>query len=170
MTLRLILMRHAKSDWGATDGGDHDRRLNPRGRETAPVMGRWCAANGHLPDLVLCSTARRTVETWDGMAPSFDPLPALAHARLLYHAEPADMLSLLRKQTPPTVMLIGHNPGMGDLARLLLESPPDDPAFAKYPTAAITVMAFDMADWTDVKPGSAQLVVFATPKTVDAAT
>ncbi len=168
MTRHLILMRHAKSDWGSNAAGDHDRPLNPRGRAAALAIGRWCAAAGHVPDLVLCSTARRTVETWQAMAPSFDPAPELTHQQSLYHAEPAQMLSLLQKQSRRTIMLLGHNPGIGDLAQSLLARPPDDPAFAQYPTAAVTVMAFGCASWADVGPGRGQLMAFTTPARIDA--
>ncbi|MBL4558811.1 MAG: histidine phosphatase family protein [Rhodobacteraceae bacterium] len=64
-------MRHAKSDWGDPTRADHDRPLNRRGRRAAPLIGRWLAAQGAIPDAVLTSSARRTRETWDRMAPAF---------------------------------------------------------------------------------------------------
>ena len=65
-TRRLILLRHAKSDW--PDVPDRDRPLAKRGRRDAPKIGRWLREHGYLPDIVICSDARRTRQTWDRVA------------------------------------------------------------------------------------------------------
>jgi phosphohistidine phosphatase len=81
MTRTLILIRHAKSDWEHPALDDHDRPLNARGQRSAPRIGAWLAAQGLAPDAVLCSTARRTRETWQGIATRLPgaPEPVFSH-------------------------------------------------------------------------------------------
>ena len=162
MTLTLILVRHAKSDHPAgTD--DHDRPLNERGRTDAPRMGAWLSRRGHAPERVLCSTARRAVETWEGLREGGLDAPA-TFERNLYHAAPDTMTDMLRERTERSLMIVGHNPGMGLLAAGLAADPPDDGAFLRYPTCAVTVLRFDGADWSSAAPGTGDVVDFAVPR------
>jgi phosphohistidine phosphatase len=156
---RLILMRHAKSDW-RFDQPDHDRPLNPRGIRSARALGDWLRAQGHVPDSALVSTSLRTRETWGLLGldqpARFEPT--------LYHAEPAAMLALLAGANGDKVLLLGHNPGIAALAQALVTAPPDDPRFADYPTGATTVMALDIAEWRQITPGMATVQDFVIPR------
>lgn len=160
---RLILIRHAKSDW-SEPLPDHDRSLNRRGRHAAVAIGDWLAQHGFLPDLALCSTALRAVETWQRLSAR---LPGPVETRFLgalYHAAPGTMLTTLRREgRGGCVAMIGHNPGIGALAAALVANPPDHPRFADYPTAATTVIDFD-ADWPDITPGSGRCTAFVVPR------
>jgi phosphohistidine phosphatase len=168
----LILMRHAKSAWDDPHQKDIDRPLNGRGRKAAPHMGAWLAGEGYKPDLVLCSTAQRARETLDLVRPSLPGSTKVEHLRALYMAGPREMLSEIGKApaTAETVMLVGHNPGMGSLASLLAGSG-DTKALgnlhSKFPTAAIAVLRFNVAGWADLAPESGILLAFQRPRDLD---
>jgi len=165
----LILMRHAKSAWDDPHQKDIDRPLNGRGRKSAPQMGAWLAAEGYRPDVVLCSNAARTRETLELVKPSLPAEVRVEYLRALYLAPPREMLTEIGKvpATAETVMLFGHNPGIGSLAALLAGSG-DAKALAnlhgKFPTTAIAVLGFDLAQWRDLSPGSGKLLAFQRPR------
>jgi phosphohistidine phosphatase len=168
----LILMRHAKSAWNDPHQKDIDRPLNGRGRKAAPQMGAWLAGAGYRPDVVLCSTAQRARETLDLVRTSLPSSVTIEPVRALYMAAPREMLTEVGKvpATAETVMLVGHNPGMGSLASLLAGSG-DTKALGnlhgKFPTAAIAVMGFDVGRWADLAPGSGRLLAFQRPRDLD---
>ena len=168
MTLRLILVRHAKSDWSDPVGGDHARPLNARGRLAAPRMGRWLAAKGALPGEALVSTATRTRETWALMAPELPGAPGPRFLDALYHAGPDVMLRALQTAQADTVLMLGHNPGIAAFARWLLHEPPKHARFADYPTCATLVARFDVADWGGVGPARGAAEAFAVPRDLPA--
>lgn len=159
MTKRLILMRHCKSDW-SFDLEDHDRPLNPRGLRSAEALGQWLRLNDTLPDQILCSSAVRTRETceWLGLTVA----PELRAD--LYLADPDAMLAALRQASGDTVLMIGHNPGIGWMAHLLATQPPVHERFDDYPTGATLVAEFPITDWGDLSPGSGEVVDFITPR------
>ena len=144
MTLRLILMRHAKSSWDAPESGDHDRPLAPRGQRSAKALGNWMQEQGWLPDQVLCSSARRTRETFDGLGLDV-PVEYLDE---LYHASATQMLRTLCQATGQCVLIIGHNPGIYDFSHQIVGEPPEHPKFDVYPTGATMVVDFDMDEWS----------------------
>ena len=117
-----------------------------------PPVAAWLAEKGYLPDVVLVSGARRTVETWERMARHIPETAVMESAPALYLAEPNIILNVLGSQTAPTVMIIGHNPGFAMVAHALAKEPPNHPKFDQYPTAATTVFEFDTASWKDVTP------------------
>ncbi|UWQ16285.1 histidine phosphatase family protein [Jannaschia sp. M317] len=135
--MKLILMRHAKSDWHDPLQDDHDRPLNRRGRESAPKIGRWLRDMGHTPDLILCSTAKRTRETRALLG--FDDTPTV-DLDALYLADANMILAQATGAGAQTVMVVGHNPGMAEAASLAVATPPVHPDFHRYPTAACTVI------------------------------
>lgn len=161
---RLILTRHAKSSWEDPAQDDHDRPLNARGRRGAHELGDWLASRGYEPEEVFCSTAARTRETWDYIhAAPLEVIPNVEFVPKLYHASPETMLEVLRAATAPTVLMIGHNPGIAAFAASLTKHPPLDPDFRRYPTAATLVADFAVDTWKDVETGQAETRDFFRP-------
>lgn len=161
---RLILTRHAKSSWDDPAMTDHDRPLNRRGLRAALELGEWLGSRGYEPDEVLCSTATRTRQTWTGVkAAPLEVTPVIEYRDSLYHASPDVMMAVLRKAKGDSVLLIGHNPGIGELARLLPARAPNDPDFARYPTGATLVLDYQIDSWADLKPGQGSVLDFFVP-------
>ena len=132
----LILLRHAKSDWSG-DQADIGRPLAKRGRRQAPDAGRWLAANIDRIDLAVVSPAIRARSTWDIAAAELDVGPPTEIDHRVYGASSEALLSVVRQlpDDAETVVLVGHNPGLEDLATALTgESPP-------MPTSALAVIA-----------------------------
>lgn len=161
---RLILTRHAKSSWDDPLTPDHDRPLNARGQASAADLGAWLASRGYIPGEVLCSDALRTQATWAGLSPALPGAPILTLKPALYHASADTMQAVLQKATAATVMMIGHNPGIAEFARLLLARPPAHPEFARYPTAATLVADFDIPNWEALAWGQGSAVDFFIPR------
>lgn len=141
---RLILMRHAKSDWNA-GVDDHARPLNARGRRDAPRMGSALVQAGWVPDLVLCSDAMRTTETWERMAGAFDDEPLLLRSRDLYLAGLGALQELLATHAPPvasTVLALGHNPGWESAAGRLAGVP------LRMTTANCVLLELEPGPWS----------------------
>jgi phosphohistidine phosphatase len=168
MTRRLMLLRHAKSAW--PDLPDHERPLAKRGRSDAPAVGRWLREAGYGPDRVLCSTARRTRETWQLVVPELGARPPqVSYEDRVYAAHCETLLDLARHTEPEasSMLIVGHNPGIQELALLLAGGDTDagllQRATAKFPTAAVAVLAFAGA-WSRLGPGRAQLITFVTPR------
>lgn len=158
---RLILTRHAKSAWDDPTLDDHDRPLNERGRRSARALGDWIASRGYEPEEVLCSSSTRTRETWDLIAGApLETRPPVRIEPALYHAGPDRMLAVLKTATMPTVMMIGHNPGISEFAAMLPARPPLDPDFRRFPTAATLVVDFQIESWADVEPGQGSTLDF----------
>jgi len=168
-TRRLILLRHAKSDW--PDVPDPDRPLAKRGRRDAPRIGRWLHEHGYQPDVVVCSSARRTRQTWDLVAPELGGSPAV-HFEPRAYAASALTLLYLAQELPSryrTALLIGHNPGLSDLAGHLAGPPENDRAAdnglrpaVSLPTAAVAVLEFP-GDWPTLTPGHTRLIDHIIP-------
>ncbi|MCV2876933.1 histidine phosphatase family protein [Rhodobacteraceae bacterium XHP0102] len=165
MTLTLILIRHAKSDWADAGLADHDRPLNTRGIEDAPRIGGWLADQGLRPDHVLCSTATRAVDTWAAISAQMQAQDIeVSYTRALYLAMPPEMLNVIKASEGRVLAVIGHNPGIGSLARSLLASPPDHAKFTRYPTAATLVADFEAQSWADIEIGAGLPRAFITPR------
>lgn len=159
---RLILVRHAKSDWDDPALDDFDRPLNRRGRGDAPRIGAWLFARKYLAEQALVSPAKRALQTFARLYHGATPPPA-RFPEALYLAEPETLLRALRGAEAATVLMIGHNPGIGGFARRLLAAPPVDAGFHQYPTCATAVIDFD-GDWSAADWGEGVLEAFATPK------
>jgi phosphohistidine phosphatase len=170
MTARtLVLLRHAKAE---TPGDllDFDRRLTAAGQASATAAGVWLAARGLHPDLVFCSPAARTRQTWHGVAVALadaDPVgraPEVGYAPALYESSRTAVVDLLR--TVPddvrTVLVVGHNPTMSDVSLLLR---PDDPGAgrAELRTSGIAVHRSELP-WSQTEPGSMELVAEHTAR------
>jgi len=168
----ILLFRHAKSDRDDPALKDHDRPLNDRGREAAPKMATYIKAGEYRPDLVLCSTARRTVETFDLAKGALDEAK-VKFEEGLYLAESRQLIERLRwlEDDVEAVMIIGHNPGLEQLAHALAASPKREREEKlhrrmreKFSTAALAVITLPVKAWRDVKPGTGKLVDFMRPK------
>jgi phosphohistidine phosphatase len=138
----LLLLRHAKSSWDDSSRDDHDRPLDERGRRTAALLGAFLAERGPGPDLVLCSSARRTVETFERLRPLLPSEPDVEIERGLYLARRDELLERVAEvpDTRACVLLIGHNPGIEELARFLARRAPGSARESiplKFPTAAL---------------------------------
>lgn len=144
MTLRLILMRHAKSSWENPTSGDHERPLAPRGQRSAKALGGWMRDKGWLPDQILCSSARRTRETLDGLGLDV----SAEYLDDLYHASATQMLRMLGQASGKNLLMIGHNPGISDFADQIVDDPPEHPKFDTFPTGATLVVDFQTDDWS----------------------
>ena len=164
MTLRLILIRHGKSSWDDPFAPDHDRVLNTRGCASAKAIGVWMRDRGYAPDSVLCSDSVRTRETAALILPTFVPAPKLHLSARLYQAEPDAIFDQIRREKTGTLAVIGHNPGIGQAAEMLVSGAPDHPRFSDYPTCATTVIDFDIARWADLKLGQGSCVDFIVPR------
>ncbi|MEM8554183.1 MAG: histidine phosphatase family protein [Pseudomonadota bacterium] len=158
----LILIRHAKSDWGSGVASDHARPLNARGQTAAPLIGTALRDRGQSPTQVLCSSAARAQETWAGIETAFTDPPAPEIVHSLYLAAPDTMLDILRSATGETVAMVGHNPGIAALAAMLCATGPDHDRFHDYPTGA-TLIA-DVAGWSGLDAGQATVQHFFVPR------
>ena len=166
---RLLLLRHAKSDWSSALP-DHQRQLNPRGQQAAARMGRYIQDEGLNPDKVLCSTAARAAETWRLAQPGLSAAPEANYIDAIYDfGSGTSLLEIIREHggDADTLMLIGHNPSIEGLAGLLTASGDTDALASlarKYPTAGLAVIDFEFADWQELGPACGNLQRFVRPK------
>lgn len=164
----VYLLRHAKSSWDDPSIPDFQRPLSERGRKTAPKMSEYLKEEGLIPDAVLCSGAKRAVETWELIAPSLGS-PKLHLDDNLYMAAPEAIIQWLKRLTPEinSVLLIGHNPGFEELA-VRFSGDGKKKALKrlrkKYPTGALAVIQFDVDGWPAVGDGAGYLERFVRPK------
>jgi len=164
----LLLLRHAKSSWDDLGLADHDRPLSRRGERALPRILEHLAATATRPELAICSTARRTVQTLDGVRDTLAPDATISIEDGIYLAEAPALLARLRRidRGVRSALLVGHNPGMEDLANVLVGS--GDAAIrqelaTKYPTGALAHLTF-RGSWTDLAPGAARLDGFFVPR------
>ncbi len=170
--LTLSLFRHAKSSWDDPKLKDHDRPLNERGLRDAPRMGAFIATQKLIPDRILCSTAARTRATLALASATWPKLPVVTFDKALYLADWDKLLRRLQDAREPAahMMLIGHNPGLQDLAATLIGHGNREERMAmaqKFPTAALAVIRFETTTWADVVPGSGRLDVTMTPRSLE---
>lgn len=166
---RLYLLRHAKSSWKDTSLPDHDRPLAGRGRRAAKAIARHMREHGVEPELVLCSTARRARETLDRIASALGS-PTVRVESELYAASAPALLERLRSlpDTVESVMVIGHNPGLQELAlELARPASAASELAAKYPTGALATLAFDASSWQELDRDTAELVELVRPRDLE---
>jgi phosphohistidine phosphatase len=169
---RLMLLRHAKTETNAPSGRDQDRRLDDRGLRDAAEIGGWIARHPPFPDSVLVSPAVRAHQTWEiAWAAMKDavPQPQVEFLPELYGADPAQLLHTIRAATgdPRRMMLVGHNPGMHELALALAGSGGDKARKAlgdNLPTSGLAVFEFAIDWWSDVAFRHGRLVSFVSPR------
>jgi len=158
----LLLARHAKSDW-PLGVDDHERPLLQRGRRDAHALGVWLSAKAGPLDRVVISTATRTRQTWDIASSHLDAGLNCEFTDDIYEADWSDLLAVAQQSGPAQrTLLIGHNPGLEDLAETLaLNSLPA--MQEKFPTSAVARLSFT-GDWSQLTVGTADLVEFVVPR------
>ncbi len=162
--MQLILTRHAKSSWDESGLSDHDRPLAKRGRQSADAIGRWLLTKGYIPQIIQCSTAKRTQETWLRIEKFIAQSCHVSYQPGLYHGHPESILQCLIGAAGSPVMVIGHNPGIGSFAESIVQEVPSHPAFFQYPTAATLVCEFPVNRWSEITLGTAEVLDFVVPR------
>jgi phosphohistidine phosphatase len=164
----IYLLRHAKSSWDEPELLDHERPLAKRGRKAVALLREHFRDSGVAPDLVLCSSAGRAIQTLEGVRDGLPPGTRVETEAGLYAAGSASLLGRLRRlpEEIGSVMLVGHNPGIEDLATELAgDGDPDARATmeAKYPTGGFATLAFE-GPWRELDQRGATLEAFAVPR------
>jgi len=167
----LYLLRHAKSSWDDPAVRDHDRPLAPRGRRAAARVAAYLRDVGIRPAIVLCSSARRAVETLEPILQAFDGGLDVRTERALYGADAGELLARVRRVPADTVsvLVVGHNPGLQDLTLALAGD--GDPgalaqARAKFPTGALATLDVGGERWDLLAPGAAFLARLVVPRSL----
>lgn len=165
----LLVLRHAKSSWDQPELADFDRPLAPRGKRAAAAIGRYLRERRWRPDLVLCSPAARTQQTWALVAAELGDEVPCRLLRTLYLASPSRFWLILQRapDAASCLMLIGHNPGLASFAAALCGTGAKRQLrrlSSKFPTAALAVVSFEAEHWSGIEPRSGQLDAFIRPK------
>lgn len=164
MSLTLVLTRHAKSSWSNDALDDFDRPLNGRGKASATALGDWMTAGGHVPGDVIVSGARRTVDTWAGIAQRLPEVAQMRSSPAIYHGSSETILAVLRNAKAPVTQLIGHNPGIAEFAWRIVAEPHPHPGFADFPTGATAIIAFDQPTWSEIDWETGTVRDFVVPR------
>lgn len=160
----LLLLRHAKSDWDDASLPDHDRPLKKRGIKAAGRMGQVLRDEAPHPDLVLCSTAVRAKETLRLALEAANLSPPTEFREDLYHCSPNQFIETLRQvaEPTPTVLLVGHNPGLEEFLSQLCDQP------VTIPTATLAQVELDLDTWSEFTDGTrGRLVCIWQPRELD---
>lgn len=170
---RLYVLRHAKAVPGEASADDAGRELAGRGHADAMRLGVWLRGQDMLPGMVLCSPARRTVETWHDVSQAFKKPPMPDFLATLYLACASVILAELRKARADvqSLMVIGHNPGLENLCLHLVAKPKGEKAKDRVramaeglPTCALAVFDFDISSWKELGAGEGELAAYIRPK------
>lgn len=162
---RLFLLRHAKAGWAEPGMRDFDRPLEPIGRTDADAIGTLMRASAYIPDLVLCSSAKRARETWDWVA-RHTGNGRVIYSDSLYSTDAAGYVDFIRKTAEADdVLLVGHNPMMEDVAMALSgdgDAHAQSTLHSGFPTSALAVIRFP-GKLSETAPGKGYLEAFLTP-------
>ncbi|MGD9740697.1 MAG: histidine phosphatase family protein [Bauldia sp.] len=166
---RLLLLRHAKAAAGEPD---IDRPLTSQGRRAAALVGEHLAKHELLPDRILCSSSRRTRETFAALVAHLRADTDVKLSRLLYEAGNGHYLDQIGRYgaTAQTLLVVGHNPAMQETAALLIgagNTDLRDEVANRFPTAGLAVIDFDRAKWDDIAPRSGRIVAFFRPRDLE---
>ena len=170
---RLMLLRHAKTENNAPSGRDQDRRLDDRGRKDAAEIGGVIASHPPFPDFALVSPAVRAHQTWELAWAAMKEIVPPPHVELvpdIYGADPGQLLQCIRDVAagdPQRLLVVGHNPGMHELALALTEGGDEAGRRAladNLPTSGLVILDFATDDWNDVAFRRGRLVQFVSPK------
>ena len=157
---KLLILRHAKSSWDDTSLNDFDRPLNERGRRDIPLMATALASQGLKPELIVSSPAARAKLTAELFKQAARWEAPLKFDQRIYEASAGSLFSIVLELSDEITIcvLVGHNPGVEGLVRLLSGS------IAFMPTAAVAVIEFDIDSWSAAEPGHGRLVEVIRPK------
>ncbi len=164
--MRLWLLRHAKSSWDDPDLADHDRPLAPRGERDAERMAAFIGGTYIRPALVLCSSGLRARQTLGRVIPSLGETFEVRVEPSLYTFEASPLLSRLRSvlDDVPSVMLMGHNPALQELALTLAEDGDAiEQVATKFPTCALAEIELHLGSWREVGPATGTLLRVTVP-------
>jgi phosphohistidine phosphatase len=171
---RLMLLRHAKTERAEPGERDRDRKLTKRGRADAPVIGAYMARHGLVPDLALLSPATRVQKTWTLLAAAFAKKPRVVSDERIYNSGPETLMAVIGEtRTARSLLLVGHNPGVHDLAVELIASgdaKARERLTEKLPTSALVVIDLALDDWAQIHRHSGRLERFVSPRLIAAAT
>jgi phosphohistidine phosphatase len=171
---RLLLLRHAKTERAEPGEHDRDRKLTAHGRGDAPILGAYMARHGLVPDLVLVSPAARAEETWDLVSGAFTRRPKVLKEERIYNAATETLIELVREaDDAATLLVVGHNPGLQDLALGLIASGDVDTRerlAEKFPTCGLAVIELPLDNWSRLHVNSGRLERFVSPSHIAAAT
>ena len=171
---RLLLFRHAKARRPEPGIEDRARVLIERGRKDSAKIGAYMASTGLVPDRVLISPSARTLETWKFTSTALSSTPTAATVEQLYEATPRAIIALIHEAPTEahTLLVIGHNPELHELALMLVASGDADARKLlqdKLPTAGLVIMDFAFDDWRNLHRRSGRLERFVIPKLLEAA-
>lgn len=164
----LVLVRHAKSSW-ELDVDDHERPLSSRGRRDGVALGTLLQSVGVKPDLVLCSPAVRTRETWDRAVQGGARASEVRYKKQIYHAGVSELVALVREVSDAvlTLLILGHAPGIADLVEHVARHPAELDAWAqaagKFPTSACATVTLSVP-WRGLTPEVGKLTSFQVPR------
>jgi len=171
---RLMLLRHAKTERAEPGERDRDRKLTKRGRADVPAIGAYMARHGLVPDLALVSPATRAQETWQLLAGCFPKPPRSVNDERIYNADPEKLMGLLAETRGARALLVvGHNPGIHDLAVQLIASggvEARERVTEKLPTSGLVVVDLALDDWSRLHAHTGRLERFVSPRLIAAAT
>jgi phosphohistidine phosphatase len=171
---RLMLLRHAKTERAEPGQRDRDRKLTKRGRADAPTLGAYLAHHNLIPDLALVSPAARAQQTWDLVTEAFAKAPRAQIDERIYNTSPQKLLQIAAEPRKANKLLIvGHNPSLHEFAVQLIASSDvkvREELHEKLPTSGLVVLDLPIEDWAELRPHSARLERFVTPRLIAAAT
>lgn len=159
----LLVMRHAKSDWSETSGGDHERPLNERGVKAARQMGRFLTISGTVPELIVSSTAVRALTTAELAAEAGHWDCTIATSRDFYASDPERVLDVLAGVDPlvDRLLITGHEPTWSSLVSRLIGG-----GRVRMSTAAVACLDLPHGSWADLSRAVCVLRWLVTPKTL----
>lgn len=168
ITRHLFLLRHAKSSWDDPAVVDHDRPLNARGRRAAQGLAEHFLRASIRPELVLCSSATRAMETLETISAVMSLEARTRIEPRLYGATAEGVLALVRAVDDGvgSLLVVGHNPGLEDLVLKLMGEDPQValPPWEKFPTGALAEIVSDCEGWSDLDAGAARLASMTVPR------
>ena len=172
--MRLMLLRHAKAEKAEPGMEDHARQLNSRGQSNAAAIGAYMARHDLIPDRVVVSTSQRTRETWEYLAAELGAAVPTTFERALYNAGAQTILAVVQRSDPKVrkLMVIGHNPGVHDIARFLIASgdvEAREQLNEGLPTSGLALIDFTTSDWRKLHAHGGRLERFVTPRSLAAA-
>ena len=171
---RLLLLRHAKTERAAPGEGDRPRKLTKRGHADASVIGAYIVRYGLIPDLVLVSPVTRAEETWVIVAAAIAKEPRVVKDKRIYDASREKLINIIREtRYAHALLIIGHNPGLHDLAVQLIGSgdvAARERVTEKLPTSGLVVIDLPLDEWSRLHPNTGRLERFVSPRLIAAAT